>query len=76
MYEFNLTTFFIGLAVILAGIAFIKWHRAIANEFGGGVGSYERYKKWALIICGFGLLLMLNLPAFLLNLALSSVFGN
>ena len=76
MYEFNLTTFFIGLAVILVGIVFVRWHQKIANEFGGGVGSYERYKLYALIVCGFGLLLMLNLPAFFLNLALSSVFGN
>lgn len=75
MYEFNLTTFFIGLGVILVGIAFVKWHRALANEFGGGVGSYEKYKLYALIVCGFGLLLMLNLPAFLLNLALGGIFG-
>ena len=74
MYELNLTTFFIGLGVILVGVAFVRWHQAIANEFGGGVGSYEKYKLWALIICGFGLLLMLNLPAFLLQLVFGGIF--
>ncbi len=75
MYEFNITTFFIGLGIIVVGVAFVKWHQKIADNFGGGVGSYDRYKLWALIVCGFGLLLMLNIPAFLLELALGSVFG-
>lgn len=75
MYEFSITTFFIGLGIIAVGVAFVKWHQKIADNFGGGVGSYDRYKLWALIVCGFGLLLMLNIPAFLLELALGSVFG-
>ena len=75
MYEFNLTTFFIGLGIIAVGVAFVKWHQKIADNLGGGVGSYDRYKLWALIVCGFGLLLMLNIPAFLLELALGGIFG-
>ena len=75
MYELDLTAFLIGLGIVIAGVLFIKWHRVIANEFGGGMGSYERYKLWGLIACGFGLLLMVNLPAFLLELVLGGIFG-
>ena len=74
MYELSLPAFIWGLVALIISVLFIRFHRVIADNFGGGVGSYERYKLWGLIGCGFSLLLMVNLPAFLLELALGSIF--
>ena len=74
-YEFSIGWFFAGLLILAVGIAFVKWHRVIADNFGGGVGSYERYKLWALITCGVGLIVMVNLHTFLLTWFFGLIFG-
>ena len=74
-YEFSIGWFFAGLLVLAAGIAFVKWHRVIADNLGGGVGSYEKYKLWAFITCGTGFLVMLNLHTLILTWIFSLVFG-
>jgi len=74
-YEFSLSSFFIGFAIVVAGVAFMRWHQAIANNFGSGVSSYEKFKLWALITCGVGFLVMLNLHWFILGNLLTSIFN-
>ena len=66
-YTFDLGTFFIGLVIMLIGVAFMRWHQAIANNLGGGVMSYDKYKLWALATCVLGFLVMCNLHWFILG---------
>ena len=66
-YEFSFSSFFIGLLILAAGGAFVAFHQVIADNFGGGVGSYERYKLWGLIACGVGIVVMLNLHTLILT---------
>ena len=73
-YEFSIGSFFIGLLLLAAGVAFVKWHQVIADNLGGGVGSYDRYKLWAFIACGVGLIIMVNLHTVILVSLLRSVF--
>ena len=61
MYEFSFGSFFFGLVITLVGVAFMRWHQWIADNFGGGLGSYERYKLWALITCVVGFVVMSNI---------------
>ena len=75
VYEFSIGWFFIGLVILAAGIAFVKWHQALADNLGSGVGSYEKYKLWAFITCGLGFLVMLNLHTFILTWISSLIFG-
>ena len=75
MYDFSLVSFIAGLGILLLGILFVRWHRVIAEHLGGGISSYDKYRLWALIICGLGLLTMLDLPRLLLNLLLGQFFG-
>ena len=70
MYEFSLASFFFGLAILAAGVAFMRWHQWVADNFGSGVGSYEQYKFWALITCFVGLIVMVNLHAAILEFLL------
>lgn len=73
-YEFSFGSFFIGLLILIAGIAFVKWHQQIADNLASGVSSYDRFKLWALITCGLGSLVMLNLHIFLLTWFFSMLF--
>jgi hypothetical protein len=66
-YEFDVGSFFVGLLILLAGVAFVRWHQIIADNFAGGVSSYDKAKLWALITCGVGFIVMLNLHTMLLK---------
>ena len=73
-YEFSFGSFFIGVLILAAGAAFVKWHRQIADNMGSGVASYERFKLWAFITCGIGILVMLNLHLLILGWFFSMLF--
>ena len=73
-YEFSVGSFFVGLFIIAAGAALLKWHRQVADNLGGGVGSYERYKLWALIACGVGIIVMVNFHTLILGWFFSMIF--
>ncbi len=74
-YEFSWSWMFIGMLIVAAGTALVVWYRPIADNFGNGVGSYERFRLWGLIGIGVGLAVMLNLHSLLLSLLFSSIFG-
>jgi hypothetical protein len=74
MYEFNIGTFFVGLLILIAGVAFVRWHQWVADNFGSGIGSYDRYKLWAFITCGLGLVVMVNLHTMILTWFFSLLF--
>ena len=65
-YETSLGSFFIGLVILVVGVLFVRFHQWIADNFGSGVASYERYKLYAFLACGLGFIVMLNLHAMLL----------
>jgi hypothetical protein len=67
MYEFSLGSFFLGLLILAVGVAFMRWHQWVADNFGSGVSSYERYKFWALVTCFVGLIVMINLHVVILT---------
>jgi uncharacterized membrane-anchored protein YitT (DUF2179 family) len=73
-YEFSFGSFFVGLLILAAGVAFVRWHRPIADNMGSGVVSYERYKLWAFITCGLGFIVMLNLHVLILGWFFSLIF--
>jgi hypothetical protein len=73
-YEFDIGSFFVGLIILGVGVAFVRWHQAIADNFGSGVSSYDRFKLWAFITCGVGLLVTLNLHTLFLSWFVSLLF--
>ena len=68
MYTFSVSALVWGILIMALSAVFIRFHRKLADTFGGGVGSYERYKLWGLIGVGVGVLMMFNIPLFLLRL--------
>jgi len=73
-YEFSIGSFFIGLLILAAGVAFVRWHQIVADNLGGGVSSYDRYKLWAFITCGIGFIVMINLHTVLLTWLFAMIF--
>lgn len=60
-YEFSVAWFVVGLMVVIVGGLFVKYHQWVADNFGGGLGSYDKYKLAALITVAVGLVFMLNI---------------
>jgi len=73
-YEFSFGSFIFGVLILVAGILFVRYHQWLANNFGAGVGSYDRYKLYGLITCGVGLLVTTNLHVVILRWALGFLF--
>ena len=74
-YTFSWNWFFIGTLILIAGAALTIWYRPIADNIGGGVGSYDRYRLWGLAGIGLGLITMLNLHTLLLYGFFSMIFS-
>ena len=75
-YTFSWASFGYGILILLAGGAFILWHRQIADTFGSGPVSYDRYRLWGLIAMIIGFITMFNLHVLVLDLLLGSFFKN
>lgn len=73
-YEFSVGSFFLGLVILAAGVAFVKWYQVIADNLGSGVSSYDRFRLTALITCGVGFIVMLNLHILILTWIVSLLF--
>ena len=74
-YELSMGSFIAGIAIVIVGVVFVRFHQWIADNFGGGVGSYERYKLYALITCGLGFVVMVNLHTMFLTWFFSMLFN-
>jgi hypothetical protein len=73
-YEFSFVSFGFGLIIVIAGVLFMRFHQVIADNLGGGMSSYDRYKLWALIACIVGVLVTFNLHEFLLGNLILIIF--
>lgn len=74
-YEFSLASFFVGFIILAIGVVFVRFYQWVANNFGGGVASYERYRLYALLTCLLGVVVMINLHTVLLTWFFSMIFG-
>ena len=74
-YEFNITWFIVGFLVTCLGGLLLRYHQWVADNFGGGIGSYDKYKLAALIVIGFGLISMVNIHTILLGWLLGGLFS-
>lgn len=74
-YKFNAAWFIVGLLIICTGALFLRYHQWVADNFGGGIGSYDRYKLAGVIMIVFGLLSMVNLHTLILGWVLGGLFS-
>ena len=74
-YHFDWGWFIGGILLIAAAALFIRFHRWVADNFGAGLGDYERYKLYGLIGVCIGFLASLNIVPFILSFIARSLFG-
>ncbi|MBR5669755.1 hypothetical protein IKX12_01610 [Candidatus Saccharibacteria bacterium] len=65
-WEFSWGWFFIGVAVIIAGLLVVKFHQWIGDNMANGVASYDKIKLIGIIACVVGAVFMSNLHSLLL----------
>jgi hypothetical protein len=74
-YTFSWGAFLLGILILAASGSLVIYYRPIADNFGSGAASYDRYRIWGLVGCGIGFIVMLNLHTFFLTLLYSQFFG-
>ena len=73
-YEFSLSSFFVGLIILAIGVTFVRFHQWVADNFGNGTSSYDKFKLYALGTCILGLVVMINLHAVILGALVDAIF--
>ncbi len=73
-YEFSLGSFFFGIMIIIAGILLVRFHAWFADNFAGGVGSYERFKFFGAAACLLGTIVSFNLHTLVLGALVRAIF--
>jgi hypothetical protein len=74
-YKFSIAWFVVGFLITVVGGLFMKYHQFVADNLGGGVGSYDRYKLAAVITVLIGLISMVNLHTVILGWIFSGLFS-
>ena len=62
------------MVIMIIGAIFTVYHQKVADNLGGGVADYEKYKLAGIIACAVGLLVMLNLVNLILYFLIGSLF--
>ncbi len=73
-YEFSISSFFFGILILAAGILLVRFHAWAADNFAGGVSSYERFKLFGVLACALGLIVMINLHTLILEALVGAIF--
>ena len=74
-YTFSLGWLIFGIVLFLGGIAITVYYKQIADNFGHGLGSYDKTKMWGIIIACVGLVFASNLHSFIFSLLVNVIFG-
>ena len=74
-YHFSVAWFVVGFLITVVGGVFMKYHQFVADNLGGGIGSYDRYKLAALITIVIGLVAMVNLHTVILGWIFNGLFS-
>lgn len=67
--------FFVGFIVIALGLVMVRYYKEIADMFGWGASSYDRYRIVAIVMTMIGVLMVFNLHTFIINSVLTLLFG-
>lgn len=74
--EFSLTWFFAGIVISVIGLLFTKYYKPIADNFGWGANSYQKYKLIGIGMTMAGIIIALNLHVYVLDFIANTLFGN
>ena len=73
--HFSFGWFLAGVVSAVAGIIMTRFYKQIADNFGSGVTSYNRYKYIGIGLTVVGLVLIFNLHSIVLDFIANTFFG-
>ena len=73
-YEFSWGWFLVGIIILIAGAVFVRYYQWFADNFGSGVGSYDKFRLYGLIACIVGLIVAVSLHTTILRFVLGAIF--
>lgn len=73
VYTFSLTWFIIGLVVLALGGCITLFYNKFAENT--GIGNYSKWRIAGLVICGIGVILMLNLHSYFILLIVQAIIS-
>jgi hypothetical protein len=71
VYQFSLLWFIVGIVVLALGGVITLFYNKFADA--SGFSNYSRWRIAGLVICGLGIILMLNLHTYLILLLVQTV---
>jgi hypothetical protein len=75
-WTFSWGWFFGGIAIAIAGLIMVKFHRQIADNLAGGIQSYDKIKLWGVVAVIGGFVIMANLHSLLLYFIFHLIMPN
>ena len=75
-WSFSWGWFFGGIAMVIAGVLIVKFHRAVANNLAHGVQSYDKVNLFGIIAIILGMIFMSNLHSLLLYFIFHLIMPN
>ena len=75
-WTFSWGWFLGGIAISIAGLLIVKFHRIVADNLAGGVQSYDKVKLFGIGAIILGFILMSNLHSLLLYLIFHIIMPN
>lgn len=73
--HFSFGWFFVGIVCTIVGIVMTRFYKQIADNFGSGVTSYNRYKYIGVGLTVAGLIMIFNLHTIVLDFIGNTFFG-
>jgi hypothetical protein len=70
-WSFSWGWFFGGIAIAVAGLLMVRFHRQIADNLANGVSSYDKIKLWGVVAIIGGFVCMANLHTLILAFIIS-----
>lgn len=75
-YEFSWGSFMVGMIILIASALVVRYYQWIADNFGSGISSYDKFRLYGLIGCILGFVVSLNLHILVLEFVLGAIFPN
>lgn len=74
--SFSFLWFFVGIVITIVGLLFTKYYKPIADNFGWGANSYQKYKLVGIGTTMAGIIIAFNLHVYILDFIANTFFGS
>lgn len=74
-YEFSIGWCIFGIILTALGLLLVRFYKQVADNFGWGANSYNKYQMIGVGMCVVGIIMIFNLHTLILDLIGTTFFG-